>query len=190
MPDTQRVLSIVDMKQGDFDLTETLLTSRSPADALLAYSMLRATHPVLPLVMFANLREIIAELPETPFGTGDGMEVLAQTAGYEFTGRSYRRLFETGSALFGLEFLGDGKLCEGIVVHTATSRLVLRGDEDSVIDHALVAALVNQPTLLDAILEALQVLEHPLEPRIYLTVDDFIDEYASSAASSAFADTF
>jgi len=189
MPDTRRALGQIP-DDLDFDLVETLLTSRSDAEAVLAYSVLRDVLPERACVMLANLREVIGLLPDGPFITGQGLDTL-QTAGeYEPTGRSYRRLFESDHGIFGLEFVGGGTLCEAIIVHTATSRFALHGDVNSTMDHEMLLVFINHDVLLDAILEALQLLGHVLEPPIYVTGEDFPAEHAAAAAVRVLDDLF
>lgn len=190
MADTKRAMHEIDVDSVDLDLVETLLLSRSASDAVLAYSALRTVLPSRTLVMLANLREVIAALPETPFLAGTGLDMLVTAGGYEHTGRSYRRLFEDGDSVFGLEFLGGGTFCDGIVVHTSSSRFVLHGDPASVLDHEVLKVFVRHDTLLDRVLEALQLLGYVFEPPIYVTPDDFIAEHGAAAAGKAFNDLF
>ncbi|MDZ4168136.1 MAG: hypothetical protein U1E26_00580 [Coriobacteriia bacterium] len=189
MADTRRALHQIP-DDLDFDLVETLLTSRSDAEAVLAYGVLREILPARALLMLANLREIIALLPESPFTSGTGLDALERAGAYEPTGRSYRRLFESDHGVFGLEFIGEGTLCEGIVAHTATSRYALTGDAHATIDHQMLLVFVSHDVLLDAILEGLQILGHVLEPPIYVTIDDFPNEHGTAAAVQAFDDLF
>lgn len=190
MADTHRALETLEATDADLDLVEALLTARSDAEAVLAYSLLRATFSDRTMLLLANLREIIAELPEPPFLTSTGLDALEHTSEYEATGHSYRRLFESEHGMFGLEFVGGGTLCEGIVVHTASSRLNLHGDERTAVDRAMLAVLVHHQVLLDALLEALQALGHPLEPTIYITAEDFVTEHKAAAAGQAFGELF
>lgn len=190
MPDTRRVIRTIEVEDRDIDLVEMLLTSRSDAEAVMAYSLLRETFDETQLVALANLREIIAELPETPFVTGEGLDVLERVAGYESTGRSYRKMFAEAEDVSGLEFLGEGTDCEGVVIYTTTARFYLHGDSRSRIDHSMLAVLVEHEELLDHVLEGLQLLGCPLEPRIYLTVSDFPIEHAAAAAGQALGELF
>ncbi len=190
MADTRRALDALEASQADPDLVKTLLAARSDAEAAIAYAVLRESLPSRSLVMLANLRELIAELPDVPFVTGERLDLLATAGGFEHTGHSYRRLFESDHGYFGLEFIGGGTLCEGIVVHTVSSRFYLHGDERSVIDDAMLNVLMSHHILLDAVLEGLQLLGTPLEPRIYVTPDDFAAEHAAAAAGEAFSDLF
>jgi hypothetical protein len=188
--DTKRVLRNLEPSENDLDLVEMLLTSRSDAEAVMAYSLLRQTLPDQALIALANLREIIAELPESPFCSGTGMEVLESVGGYEATGHSYRRMFEGDHGVFGIEFIGEGTRCDGIAIHTESSRFYLRGDERSRVDHLMLEVIVFYPELLDSILEGLQLLGVVLEPFIYLTTSDFPAEHAASAAGQAAHDLF
>lgn len=188
--DTKRVLRRIEATAADLDLVEMLLTSRSDAEAVMAYSLLRQTLDGPALVALANLREIIAEIPEVPFIAGAGLDALERVLDYESTRRSRRRLFESDHGVFGLEFVGEGTLCDGIVVHTASSRFYLHGDERTRIDHDMLEVIVYHAELLDAILEGLQTLGCPLEPRFYLGPDDFTAENAAAAASAALGELF
>lgn len=190
MADTKRVIRTIEPSEKDLDLVELLLTSLSAGEAVMAYSLLRDTLPSSALIALANLREIIAEIPETPFNAGTGLDALVSAAGYEPTGHSYRKMFEGEHGVFGLEFFGEGTRCDGIAVHTETSRLYLHGDQRSRIDHLMLEIIVSYPELLDEILEGLQVLGIALEPRIYLTDSDFPAEHAASAAGQVMGDLF
>lgn len=190
MSDTCRAMDMLAATKADMDVVGVLLGASSDAEAAIAFMLLRQTFPEKALVLLANLREIIRELPETPFLTGAGLEMLTSVREYEHTDRSYRRLFESEHGIYGLEFIGQGKLCEAIVAHTATSRFVLVGDEEPVVDPVVLNVLVNHPHLLDEVLESLQLLGWPLEPKIYLTCDDFLAEHAAAAASEAFGELF
>lgn len=190
MPDTRRVMQQIDIDSVDLDLVETLLLSRSDSDAAIAYTMLRQVLPSRALVMLANLREIIAAMPDAPFLAGTGLDALSTAGGYECTGHSYRRVFESDAGVFGLEFMGGGTYCDGIVVHTATSRFALHGSQASVLDHEILKVLVHHETLLDSVLEALQILGYVLEPPIYVAPDDFVSEHGAAAAGQALSDLF
>jgi len=178
----------IQSSQADFDLIMSLLSTPSRAEAAISFSLLRGTIEDRHLVMLVNLREVLHEIPEAPFRTGEPLEVLARAGAYESTDRSYRRLFESAHGVFGLEFLGEANTCAGIVVHTAVRRYSLC-DPDS-IDETLVALFVLHTILLDAILEALELLGCPLDPRIYVTADDFLAEHGAAAATEAFGELF
>ena len=185
MATTRRAMQIIGTLRSDLELVGEVLAARSDAEAALAFTLLRGTLAEPHLVMLANLRGIVAEMPKTPFRTGQPLEILGRVSGYEYTGRSYRRAFESAHGVFGLEFLGDGNLCEAIVVHTPTSRFSM-GAAPFGLDEVTLNVLVNHTILLDAVLEGLELLGHPLTPRIYMSADDFVSEHMAAAAFSEY----
>ncbi len=189
MASTRRVMNAIQDCQADRDLVFSLLAAPSAGEAAISFTLLRDAIDDRDLLMLANLREVLGEIPEAPFRTGEPLEVLERAAGYEATGRSYRRLFESAHGVFGVEFMGEANTCAGIVVHTAAMRYPLCGDRGA-IDETLVALFVHHAVLLDAVLEGLELLGCPLDPRIYVTTDDFLAENAAAGASKAFDELF
>jgi hypothetical protein len=170
-------------------LASSVLSAPSEAEALVAFSLLREKLSEDELVQLANLRALLAELPATPFRTGESLEILERAGRYEYTGRSYRRVFDGAQGVFGVEFLGQVNTCEGIVVHTPTGRLTF-GAGNVCSDESALRLLVEEAVVLDAVLEALATLGCPLDPPIYLSVDDFVGEHAGPAISAALCDLF
>ena len=184
--DTRRVMRTIQSVQADPELVTAFLAARSSAEATVAYAVLRETLPDCEMLQLANLRALIGELPVGPFRTGESLDILERAAGYEFTGRSFRRIFDSRRGVFGLEFLGAVRECEGIAVHTPAGRRMLVGSEDEQIDEAILPLLVDHAILLDAILEALGLLGCPLEPSIYVSIDDFALENPAAGACEGF----
>ena len=176
--------------EADIDLTTSLVASESDTEAVIAFSLLRGTLSDAQLVLLANLRELLRELPAAPFRTGEGLQMLSRAGHYEDTGRSYRRMFQSDHGVFGLEFLGRGNTCLGIVVHTSASRFMMLGDRDRRFDSETLELLVNHAILLDAMIEGIELLGMPLTPKIYLSVDDFLAENSAAAAKDAFTALF
>ena len=167
----------------DHDVVATLLTSRSRAEAVLAFSVLRETLPEDSLLFLINLRELIEELPEPPFWVAGDLALLHDVLGYEDTGRSYRMRFESDHGVFGLEFVGANTTCEAVAVHTLGQRFLLHGDSDDFLDQRFITLLLHHPDLLDRLLEAMELLGVPLSPEFYLSPEDFLAEHAASAAA-------
>ena len=190
MADTLRAMRALQLSDADPDLVAALLSAVSDADAVVSFTLLRTTIPDEHLLMLVNLREVLRELPEPPFRVGEDLELLTRASQYEDTGRSYRRMFEGAHGVFGIEFVGAGRQCDGIFVHTPGSRMQLKPSGEYRIDAEMISLFVNHRVLLDAILEALELLGLPLSPAIYVTVDDFIAEHGAAAASEAFDELF
>jgi hypothetical protein len=180
----------IESSQADLDLVATLLSSRSSAEAAIAFSLLRGTISDSELVTLANLRSLVSEIPDPPFRTGESLELLERAGHYEYTGRSYRRMFESSHGVFGIEFLGENHSCDGIVVHTATSRYTLKSHHGDSVDEAQLALFVNHSILLDAVIEALKLLGCQLDPMLYVSADDFVSEHAACAATVALDELF
>ena len=190
MADTRRAMHAITASAADPMLTAALLSAHSDSEAVYAFSLLKNTIPDEHLLMLANLRELLSELPEPPFRVGEGLELLARAGGYEDTGRSYRRRFDSVTGVFGLEFLGRAKACDGIVVHTPSGRQMLRGAEGCRLDAEVIGLFVSQRILLDALLDAFALLGLPMSPAIYMTTEDFLAEHGAEAAAKAFDELF
>ncbi len=190
MADTRRAMQVITMSDADPELVAALLSARSDSDAVVSFSLLRGTIPDAELLMLLNLREVLFELPQVPFRVGEDLELLASSGAYEDTGRSYRRRFKSGHGVFGIEFVGRNRQCEGIFVHTPASRMRLGPSGDYRLDAEMIAVFVYHRIVLDALLDALALLGLPLAPVIYVSADDFLVEHGAAAASQAFGELF
>lgn len=187
---TRRVMQTIGSAHADSELVTALLAANSEAEATMAFALLRDALSERELIEIANLRELLIEVPTGPFRTGESLEILERAGGYEFTGRSYRRVFDSSQGVFGIEFLGEVRDCGGIVVHTPAGRCPLCAVGETRIDESVLPLLVRHGILLDAILEALELLGSPLDPTIYVTADDFVAEHGASPMREAFGDLF
>jgi hypothetical protein len=183
-------MQTIEAAHADPELLASLLSAKSDAEASVAFALLRDTLSDRELIEIANLRELLNEVPTEPFRTGESLEILERAANYEFTGRSYRRVFDSSHGVFGVEFLGKVRVCEGIVVHTPQGRRKLTSAGEARMDESLLTLLVGHGILLDAILEALELLGSPLDPPIYVTADDFVAEHRACAMTAALDDLF
>ena len=181
MATTRRAMRTIESAKADPELVSSLLSSKSDAEASVAFSLLKYSLSDRELLQIANLREVLQLLPTGPFRTGDSLELLQRAGGYEFTGRSYRRAFDSASGVFGVEFAGQDHFCRAILIHTPSGRLPLVGSDCATVDDSLLPLLVQHGILLDAILEALELLGCPLAPRIYVTTDDFLAEHQAES---------
>lgn len=190
MADTRRAMRSITALNADPELVAALLSAVSGADAAVSFSLLRGTIPDDEIIMLANIREVLFELPEAPFRVGEDLDMLARAGDYEDTGHSYRRVFESSIGVFGLEFMGRGRQCDGIFVHTPAHRMHLAPAGQYRLDPEMIALFVRHRIVLDALLEALELLGLALSPMIYVTVDDFLAENGAAAASEAFDELF
>jgi hypothetical protein len=187
---TRHAIRAIESANADGLLIGSVLAARSDAEATAAFSLLRNDLDDSQLLAVVNVREVIHEIPAGRFRTGEGLCLLEKAAGYEPTGRSYRRVFDGAHGVFGVEFLGVAHDCEGIVMHTPQGRVLLGGDGDGTVDSRSLALLLNHTILLDAIIEALELLGYPLAPAFYVSTDDFLAEHSADTMGAAFADLF
>lgn len=175
--------------ESRLDLAGTLLTAPSDSEAMIAYSLLRHTVPDSDLVALANFRELIAIVPQAPFSPPLDLEVLG-LSGYEATGRSMRRLFESDHGVFGVEFSGVEDVCHGIDVVTFTSRFALHQDADGPLDETMLEIIVNHELLFEAVAEGVSALGLGTVDRRYSDVEEFPRLHAAAAAGEAFGELF
>lgn len=190
MADTRRAMRAITLSNADPDLVGALLSAESNTDAVIAFTLLRGTVPDADLVQLVNLREVLFALPEAPFRVGEDLSMLERGGGYESTARSFRRRFESSHGVFGLEFVGQGRQCEGIFVHTPAWRMQLAPSGSYILDSEMITLFVRHHIVLDALLEALELLGTSLSPVIYVTPGDFVAEHGAAAASGAFSELF
>ncbi|NTU71392.1 MAG: hypothetical protein HGB10_06200 [Coriobacteriia bacterium] len=190
MPDTRRAMHAVASSPADVEQVTALLSAESDVDAIVSFSLLRGVIPDADLLMLANLREVLFELPEAPFRAGEDLELLARAGDYEDTGHSYRRRFESNHGVFGLEFAGRGKTCEGIFVHTPAARMPLGPAGSYRLEPEMIGVFAHHRIVLDALLDALELLGVSLSPVIYLSAEDFLAEHGAAAASEAIGQLF
>lgn len=191
MCSTLKAMHAIEISDADFGLVADLIGAPSNADAAIAFTLLRGQLDDRELLLLVNLRELLREIPEAPFRTGDDLSILERASGYEDSGRSYRRVFESSHGFFGIEFVGRGRQCDQIAVRTAEKRYVLAGgDEPLALDEFALTLFVNHGILLDAVFEGLGLIGVPLQPKIYVTADDFLVEHGAAAAGEALAELF
>jgi len=182
MTPVSRDLDALSRVPADRDLVAEFLTSRSEAHAELAYMTLSRLLDGIELLALTNVRELLQDLPETPFHTGAELSMLARSLGYEPTGYSYRMRFENDpGSVYGLEFVGGGTTCELVVVHTMETRYPVHGTAEHVLDPGVVHVLITNPSLMQRLLEAYDVLGIGITPRFYLQADEFVLENAAAA---------
>ena len=172
------------------DLVRTLVNARSTSEANLALVVLKDLVPDDSLVFFVNLRELLSELPPTPFSAGCELEILERVLGYEKGPGSYRRAFYSKGGVFGLEFFGEANRVDRIEIVSLDAHIVLREAEDELVESDALETFLEYEDLGDTIVEALRNLGMPLSPRFYYTVADYVMENGAESATAVFEELF
>lgn len=167
----------------DAELVRILLSARSTAEANLAFIILRGSMPEEPVILIANLREMLSELPYPPFAAGAELSILERVLGYEATAHSYRREFESENGFFGLEFVGDGNRVDAIVLHAPGYRVELHSQDEEILDRGALDLLLKHDALTNRLVEALHTLGVSFSPKFYLSASDYVVENGASLAA-------
>lgn len=166
--------------RSERELLCVLLNSTSSAEANLALAALLETVPEKSLVHAANLREVIAALPASPFTMTVDEERLAAAAG-----------LERGMALLS-RVLPDGIELAVTTAGNLVLDVIVRGDsgkhywnsvpvtEDYVQD-AVLELLIESDYLLDAVLDLVKSMGLVFNPKFYLSIDDWRLDHAAEA---------
>ena len=179
----------IEVTENDRQLVAEVLCACDDTDAAFALTLLNDSLPERALLALANLRSAVRQLPDPPFLTELPLGTLV-SHGYEHTGRSYRMLFESDHGVFGVEFVGDGRVVEAVLVHTANSRCKLGSLEAAGVEGDVVQVLLNHPSLSAHLGEALEALGRPVERHEYRSSAEFLGEHAAGTAGRCVGELF
>lgn len=177
------------LTETDRALVAEVLSAVDEGQAAFALTLLRETLSERSVTVLANLREVMRCVPSIPFLTSNSIDALG-ALGYEATSRSLRRVYDDGGEVFGLEFLGQGKVVEAIVIHTRDGRHCLRACEDLIVDEGVAHVMVVDSGLSLGLLEALHTLGVCCEPKFWKSSVEYFDNHAANAAGRALGELF
>ncbi|HEY3317835.1 MAG TPA: hypothetical protein VGK50_05390 [Coriobacteriia bacterium] len=165
------------------ELLRILLNAASAAEADFALHILRESMPEKELLAAVNIREVMRELPACPFPMAIDTETLVRITRLERDRSSWRREFHDECGRFDLVVLGDGNLCYDL--------LVSDGEHDIFWTPHPRNGLLIHPDALDLVMRRDALLQEvigmtiamglPFSPTFYLSIDDWMLEYASEA---------
>jgi hypothetical protein len=162
------------------DLMRVILNAASNAEANLALGILEQEISAKDLVTAVNLREVLRELPVSPFLMGVDMAALVRLAGLEKVKSAWRCDYEDVDGYYGLAVLGDGNLCYDVVLHadgrnifltpSPSGEVIVRGDA--------LDLLLRRETMLHELVCLVKAMGIPFTPRFYLSLEDWMLQYA------------
>lgn len=166
------------------ELLRDLVNSVSQVEAGLALGILRDRGVAdRTLVKALNLREILVEMPASPFPMRIDFDTLARINELFHRMGSYHKNFEDGEGRYFVELLGQGNLCYDMVVGI--------GNKKGFLKPAPVGADFIRPEALDLLLSREEMLReiilivHSMEvvfnPTFYMSVDDWLMEHAAES---------
>jgi len=166
------------------ELVRSTLNSTSPAEVNLALGILSNDIRDRDLVTLVNLREVLAELPSTPMPMPMDFASLAGIAGYETDGAVASRCYDDEAAApFDLVLLGEGNLCYDLVVRVdgASVYWTEHADSPHLIHPEALELVLARETLLQRVVELVDAMGLPVNPRFYLSLEDFRLEHVEDA---------
>lgn len=162
------------------DLLRVLLNSTSAAEANLALDALRPLVPEKTLVGACNLREVLAGLPSSPFTMHVDESTLADIAG-----------MRRGIAAMSKE-LPDGRVLSLTTAGNLVLDIIVRVDDEGlfwnpipithdVLNTETLDQVIASDYLLDEVIELTRCMGVVWNPKFYLSLEDWLLEYAADA---------
>lgn len=167
------------------ELLRILLNATSPAEADFALHILREFVPEKDLVAAVNIREVLREIPSCPFPMAVDMDTLVRLAGLERDRSAWHRTFKDEAGPFGLSVLGDGNLCYDVLMSDGKRNLFLtpHPSNGAVLHPDALDLIMRREKLLQELCGLVMAMGLPFSPTIYLSLDDWMLEYAEQAMS-------
>jgi hypothetical protein len=156
-------------------LLQTLINASSYAEAGFALSFVRDTLPESTIVQALNMREVLLELPASPFPMRVDTPTLRESLKME-TDRSALVLPGKGCRI---EVLVEGNLCFDILLKYRRKTMFLKTNPpgDDIIPPAALKLILSKPETLDRLIELVEVMGLVFNPRMYFTIDDWLTEH-------------
>ncbi|MDO8916173.1 MAG: hypothetical protein Q7W16_08850 [Coriobacteriia bacterium] len=173
------------MRSGteDGSLVRTVVNSSSTTEAGFAVGLLGDTMPQRSLLAALNLREVLRELPESPFIMRTDFETLARVSGLVHRKQSWVKRLGRGKGAPEIELLGQGNLCYDVIIRAGDGMSFLKPgpiNGDLIKPDALELLFENEG-LLREIVDLMQDMGVVHNPRFYMTVEDWQMEHAAES---------
>lgn len=162
------------------ELLRVLLNASSIAETNLALGLLRASVPEKVLLSAINLRDVLSQVPACPFPMAVDMETVVRVAKLKRDRSAWVRSFADAGGDFDIVVLGEGNLCYDLIVHSGDRHLFWSPipRRDDIIHPDMLDPLLGHETLLRRIIELVQDMGMVFSPPFYLSLDDWLLEYA------------
>lgn len=160
------------------DLMRVLLNATSAAEANLALDVLKAMVPDKALVTACNLREVLAAMPSSPFTMRVDEETLARSAGLTRHVAAMGKTLDDG---IQLHVTTAGNLVLDIIIKDGDSKFFWNPVPvmDDYVNTEVLDMVIGSDYLLDAMIDLAHCMGLVLNPKFYLSLEDWHLEYAS-----------
>jgi hypothetical protein len=156
----------------------TLLNCTSAAEANIALDLLRGSVPEKALVTACNLREVLKELPSSPFTMSADEETLCRTARFEKRIAVLEKTLPDGIELV-LPTLGN--LVLDLIVRRGAEKYYWTPIpvEHDFVNPSVVDLVITSDCLLEEVIELVKCMGVVFNAKFYLSVEDFLEENAA-----------
>jgi hypothetical protein len=160
------------------ELLGVLLNATSIAEANIALDVLVASVPEKALVTACNLREVLKELPCSPFTMHVDEETLRKTACLDKRMAVLEKTLPDG---IELAVTTAGNLVLDLIVRDACEKYFWTPIPvvEDLVNPSLIDLLVGSDYLLDEVIELVKCMGVVFNPKFYLSLDDFLMENAA-----------
>lgn len=164
------------------ELLGVLVNAISPAEATLALSVLRDKVPEKSLVTACNLREILGALPASPFAMRVDEETLVRSAGLTKDIAAYSKTLPDD---IELAVTTAGNLVLDVIVKANGEKYYWSPIpvEHEFVNPKLLDLIFESDHLIDAVLDLAKCMGVVVNPKFYLSIEDFRLEHAASIIS-------
>jgi hypothetical protein len=167
----------------DGDLLRIVLNAASVGEAHLAIGILadRVEHKTL--VSALNVREILRELPASPFAMRVDTAMLARTAELKLERGSLRRTVSDTDGGYEVVVLAEGNLCFELLVVVDGESVFVRptAKGEYVVHPDALELLLSRDSMLDQVTSLVKAMGMVFNPTFYLSLEDWTREYAEAA---------
>jgi len=168
--------------QDSRELFRVLLNATSAAEAALALDVLGERVPEKPLVSACNLREVLRDLPRSPFTMAVDEDTLIRTAGMDKHIAALQKSLPDGIEL--VVTTAGNLVLDLIVKHRGEKYFVTPIPVvNDFVNPSVVDLIVRDDNLLVSIIDLVECMGLVFNPKFYMSLEDFSMEYAPDTFS-------
>jgi hypothetical protein len=165
------------------DLLRIVLNAASVGEAQMAVGILAERVEHKTLVAALNVREILRELPASPFSMRVDTMTLARTADLMIERGSLRSIVADTDGGYEVVVLAEGNLCFEILVVADGESVFVRPTSagEYVVHPEALELILSRGSMLDQMTTLVKAMGMEFNPTFYLSLEDWTREHAEAA---------
>lgn len=181
----QRALSAVAelAASEDGDLLRIVLNASTTGEAHLAIGILAEHVNHKTLVSALNVREMLREMPASPFAMRVDTDMLARAADMSIERDSLNKAITDTDGGYKIVVLAEGNLCFELMVVVGDQSVFVRPTDkgENFIHQEALELILSHASMLDELAGVVRAMGMVFNPRFYLSLEDWTLEYAKDA---------